>query len=76
MDEQKFLELLEQNILTGEDLDMETSLTDMRRWDSIAVVTFIALMNLDYELTLNPLDVDTAKTVRELYELVQEAAEE
>ncbi len=75
MSEQEFLDFLEKNILTGETFDMDTDLIDFRRWDSIAVVAFIAAMNTEYDLTLNPLEVDTVNTVRELYELVQEAGE-
>ncbi len=75
MSEQEFLDFLEKNILTGETFDMDTDLIEFRRWDSIAVVAFIAAMNTEYDLTLNPLEVDTVNTVRELYELVKEAEE-
>ena len=75
MSEKEFLDYLSKGVFAGETFDMDTDLIDFKRWDSIAVVSFIASMNTDFNIVLNPLDVDTVNTVGELYELVQEAGE-
>lgn len=75
MDEKEFLEGLEKNVLTGETFTMDTDLLDFDRWDSVAAVAFMAWLDVDYGLKLNPLEVNMVTSVRELYELAQEAGE-
>ena len=61
----------------GEILELDTppssdkSLSEMEEWDSLAVVTFIAMADLKYQKKVQPNDVKKASTVSDLYALVK-----
>ena len=52
-------------------LSEEHKLEDLEMWDSLAVVTFIALIDEHLELTLEPEKIAQAQTVSDLVALVQ-----
>ena len=75
LDEKEFLEHLSGKILDGEEIEMDEGLKEVEAWDSLSVVSFLAMADVDYGSTINPLEAKTARTVRDLYDLVVEGAE-
>ncbi|MFH0259628.1 phosphopantetheine-binding protein [Vibrio barjaei] len=67
MDSEQILELVKE-VLELDDITLETELDD-DTWDSLAVVTYIALANDRYELVLSPEKVIAAETVKDLYKV-------
>ena len=76
IDEQEFLEHVSAKILSGEEIHMDEKLTDIKNWDSLSSVSFLALADVDYDSTVNPLEAKNAQTVRDVYELVCEGIED
>jgi len=52
---------IEEGTLTGDE-----SLSDLDTWDSLAVVSFIAMIDEKLEITLSPEKISQAKTVKDL----------
>ena len=46
-------------------------LSEIEEWDSLAVVTFIAMADLKYQRKIQAQDIKKASTVSDLYELLQ-----
>lgn len=76
IDEQEFLEHVSAKILSGEKIHMDEELTEIKNWDSLSNVSFLALADVDYDSTVNPLEARNARTVRDVYELVCEGIED
>lgn len=71
MDAQKFLQTMTEDIIeTDQELSMETVLSDIEEWDSLALVSFIAMANTSGK-SLNKETIKKAITVRDLYGLLQ-----
>ena len=55
-----------------EEVELDDNLDEIEEWDSLSYVAFLA-MAADYtERTIRASEVRGAKTVRDLYELIQE----
>ncbi|MBO6292000.1 MAG: hypothetical protein J6N51_07075 [Selenomonas sp.] len=67
--EQLFMEKFSK-LLDGEKFTMETELKFLENWDSLASVDFLGLADEDFGKELDPMDVRTAGTVGDLFELV------
>ena len=67
--EQLFMEKFSK-LLDGEKFTMETALKFLENWDSLASVDFLGLADEDFGKELDPMDVRTAGTVGDLFELV------
>jgi acyl carrier protein len=50
----------------------ETALKDLEAWDSLAVISFIAMVDSNYGLTLPAKRIAAAVTVNDLAALIQE----
>ena len=70
MDEKEFLALLSDKILDGTVVKMEDKLQDIEEWDSLSIVSFLAMINVTTGKNINPLEARNALTIRNLYELV------
>ena len=71
LSEQNFLNVMAADIIeTNQELTMETALSDIEEWDSLALVSFIAMANTNGK-SLNKETIKKATTVRDLYELLQ-----
>lgn len=75
IDENGFLERLSAKILDDEQIEMDEPLRDIENWDSLSVVSFLAMADVEYGSTINPLEAKTAQTVRDLYNLAEEGAD-
>lgn len=72
MNEQDFLGKLTDTIDTEMELSMETVLKDIEEWDSLAVVSVIALGNTSFHKKLNARQITSQETVADLYNLLRE----
>ena len=71
MEEKAFLSMVSDRILDGADIEMSTNLKDIEGWDSLSIVSFLALINVTLDKNINPLEAKTAKTIGDLYALVK-----
>lgn len=63
---EKVAELLE---LEGK-IDPEMSLTGVEGWDSLSIVSFLAMVDIEYDKVLRVTDFKDAKTFGDLYKYV------
>ena len=67
--EQLFMEKMAK-ILNGEEFTMESELSYLENWDSLASVDFLGVADEDFGKELDPMDVRMASTISDLFELV------
>ena len=67
--EQLFMEKFGK-LLDGEEFTMESELSFLENWDSLASVDFLGIADEDFGKELDPMDVRMAVTVRDLFDLV------
>ena len=71
MNKNEFIALLEEATESDEGtVSEETSLEELEVWDSLAIVSFIALVDEHLEVTLSPDKLANAKTVQDLIAMV------
>lgn len=63
-----FKEVLEIN---REEIKMDVRLKDLPGWDSIAAISFMAMVDTDYGVKLTGEDIRQAVTVEDLFNLIQ-----
>ena len=71
MTEQEFLDILTDLLDTEEDLTMETQLESLEEWDSLSKLMFQSKMMEKAKGKLAATDIAAAKTVADLYQLLQ-----
>ena len=72
MTEQDFLTKFKEDVLdTDDDITMDMALDDVEDWDSLSVVSFIAMGKLVTGRKLDRQPILSAETVRDLYALLQ-----
>lgn len=57
-------------ILNGEAFTMESELSYLENWDSLASVDFLGVADEDFGKELDPMDVRMAVTIGDLFELL------
>lgn len=67
--EQLFMEKFSK-LIDGEEFTMDTELKFLENWDSLASVDFLGIADEDFGKELDPMDVRSAGTVGDLYELL------
>ncbi|MBR3622978.1 MAG: hypothetical protein IKN43_06480 [Selenomonadaceae bacterium] len=72
MNEHDFIEQLVNLMDTEEDISMDSSLENIEEWDSLSYVSFLAMCTKHLGRRVEPQKVREAKTVRDLYEIVNE----
>lgn len=68
---EQFLEKMIDILDCEQEVTMETELADLEEWDSLSLVSFMAMANAAYNKKVIPADVKIAKTIADLYELVK-----
>ena len=76
IDEREFLDKLSKKILSGEKVEMDQDLRMVQAWDSLSGVSFLAMADVEFGSSINPLEARNVHTVRDLYNLVCEGAED
>ncbi len=71
MTEQEFLDILTDLLDTEENLTMETQLESLEEWDSLSKLMFQSKMMEKAKGKLAATDIAAAKTVADLYQLLQ-----
>ena len=68
---EQFIEKMIDVMDIEEEVTPNTVLEDLEEWDSLSLVSFIAMANATYGKKVVAADVKMAKTVADLYELVK-----
>ena len=72
MSEQNFLTKMKDEVLDTEmEISMDTALGDIEEWDSLSVVSFIAMAKTACGKKVERVAIANAKTLQDLYALVQ-----
>lgn len=72
MNEQDFLAKMKEDVLDTEmDITLDTQLSDIEEWDSLGVVTFIAMAKASCGKKVERAAITSAKTLQDLYVLVR-----
>lgn len=72
MDVKVFLNKLQEEVLdTESEINMDTQLGDIEEWDSLSVVSFIAMAKAVCGKTVERQSIVNAKTVSDLFKLVK-----
>ena len=71
MTEKEFLDVMDEILDTEESVAMDTVLDDLEEWDSLSYVMFQAQMLERIGKKMEPKAVKSARTVQDLYQLVQ-----
>jgi acyl carrier protein len=72
MDTQKFIENIEQQFddLTPNTLTLETRFREIDGWSSLQAMLIIAMVNVEYDVTLTGENIKKAQTLNDIYQLV------
>ena len=68
---EQFIEKIIDVMDIEEEITADTVLEDLEEWDSLSLVSFMAMANAAYGKKVAASDVKMAKTVADLYELVK-----
>lgn len=68
---EKFIEKMVDILDVEEDITMDTVLEDIEEWDSLSVVSYIAMANSSYGKKIDAGEVRKAATIQDLYDLVK-----
>ena len=73
MNKEKFVELFAE-ILEIEDFEvsMEDKFRDYEEWDSLAILSVLAMINEEFNIILKREELDKLTTIKELYEFISE----
>ncbi len=72
MNENEFIEKMQDEVLDTEaDISLDMTLADIEEWDSLSFVSFIAMAKESGFTQVNRDSVNSAVTVRDLFELVK-----
>lgn len=68
---EQFIEKMVDILDSEEEITMDTVLDELDEWDSLSLVSFMAMANAAYGKKVSAADVKMAKTVADLYDLVK-----
>jgi len=69
---EKFMKIMEELFFIDEDnIDFDTILKEIKTWDSLSMVNFVAMADAEYDKMLAFDALLAAETVGDLYELVR-----
>ena len=66
----KFLELMVDILDTEAEITMDTVLENIEEWDSLSMVSFAAMADIEYNKKVVASDIKKVQVVRDLYNLV------
>ena len=69
MNEKEFMTKIKA-ILDNEDVTMDSVLEDVEEWDSLSIVSFVAMANASCGKRIAPAVIRDCKTIRDLYTLL------
>lgn len=71
MTEELFLEKMADILDEEDDVTMDAVLADIEEWDSLSVVSYVAMANTSCGKKVNVKDVREAVTIQDLYNLLK-----
>ena len=71
MTEELFLEKMGDILDAEDDVTMDAVLADIEEWDSLSVVSYVAMANTSCGKKVNVKDVREAVTIQDLYNLLK-----
>ena len=71
MTEKEFLDMMDEILDAEESVKMEMVLDEIEEWDSLGVVTFIAMAKAACGKKVERIAIVSAKTLQDLYALLQ-----
>ena len=66
-----FCEVFSEALEIEENYTADTKLEDIEEWDSIGALSLIAEVDDEFDVVLNPNDLENAVTVGDIFKLVQ-----
>lgn len=70
MDEKQFTEKMKV-ILDNENISLDSILSEIEEWDSLSIVSYIAMANTVFGLKPSPEQIKGCATIRDLYSILQ-----
>ena len=71
MEKNVFIEKLSDILDVEDEITMDTKLDALEEWDSLSIVSYVAMANTSCGKRIEPKIVREAETIRDLYELLQ-----
>ena len=71
MNKEIFIEKMMDILDAEEEITMDTQLDDVEEWDSLSVVSYVAMANTACGKKVNVKDVREAETIQDLYNLLK-----
>ena len=69
-----FLKMAADLLETDQELSPDMEYRSFENWDSLTVISFLAMVDVEYNKKLRVDDVKETRTFRELYDVIQKAA--
>ena len=69
MKEAEFIEFFKEALEIDDDVMLETKIEDIYEWDSIGILTIIGMADEDYDLEIDPDDLEGVNTLNDVYKL-------
>lgn len=66
MNKDEFIEKFKDILQTEEDITLNTKLSDLKQWDSLALLTTSAFFNNEFDIILNYEEAKNFKTVNDI----------
>lgn len=71
MEKNVFIEKMSDILDVEDEITMDTKLDELEEWDSLSIVSYVAMANTSCGKRIEPKTVREAETIRDLYELLQ-----
>ena len=71
MEKNVFIEKMSDILDVEDEITMDTKLDELEEWDSLSIVSYVAMANTSCGKRIEPKIVREVETIRELYELLQ-----
>jgi acyl carrier protein len=67
---EKFLNQMVEILDTETEISLDSHLETIEEWDSLSVVSFLSMVDIEYSKQIKAADVKNAQTMRDLYNLI------
>ena len=67
---EKFISCMKEVLDTSKEINMDSVLAEIEEWDSLAMVSFAAMANVEFGITLQASQIKEAKTIKDLFSLI------
>jgi acyl carrier protein len=68
----KFLSKMIEILDTEQLVQMDTELSAIEEWDSLSIISFLSMVDIEYGKKLVLSDIKLAKTIQDLFRLINE----